>query len=179
MRNIFGWYDVNSIRSFPLTYITSKIFLISSKKIWRSSLVYDPKNSGGLILRKSRTLSTMDLPFSLTWAWTRLFWLATFIDNILMAFLKSSFETFGFRIGGVIFAILAFRFLELALREGTIWNVEHRVNGIRSYLTHDKSNKKVMFSLKHFKALFSFNVVHITPMKKSLYSAAFQTSYET
>ena len=90
----FGWYDVNSTRSFPLTYITSKIFLISSKKLWRSSIVYDSKNSGGLILTKSWTLYVMDQPFSFTWAWTWLFWLATFIDNIQMAFLNSALETF-------------------------------------------------------------------------------------
>ena len=46
-------------------------------------------------------------------------------------------------------------------------------NGIRSYLMHDKSNKKVMFFQKHFIASLTLDVVHFTPMKRTLLSEAF------
>ena len=84
----FNSYDGNSTRSFPVTLITSKIFLMSSKKLWGSSLDCDHKNSGGFILAKSWTLVATDPPFSFTWAWTRFFWLVIVWANICMTFLK-------------------------------------------------------------------------------------------
>ena len=46
-------------------------------------------------------------------------------------------------------------------------------SGIRSYLTHDKSNKKVKFFLKHIIHSLSLDVLHFIPMKNTLLSAAF------
>ena len=46
-------------------------------------------------------------------------------------------------------------------------------NGIRSYLTHDKSNKKVKFFLKYFIGSQTLDVVNFTPMKRTLLSAVF------
>ena len=38
---------------------------------------------------------------------------------------------------------------------------------------HDKSKKKVIFFLKHFIASLTLDVVHFTPMKRTLLSVAF------